>query len=118
MKLSDNRIDRRFDPKQASSDVFNRPVIEFDDKSSILIFGQTEHRFVGNIVSGPDVAEADRRTVKLVTPDCSVTLFSVGNSDGDNIDVHVISKFVSVVRIQLHDAEVGQRFAEVNGRIN
>jgi len=34
------------------------------------------------------------------------------------MDVHVISRFVSSVIRQLHEVESGQRFAELNGRIN
>jgi hypothetical protein len=45
---------------------------------------------------------------------CSVLLSSVGNSEGDNIVLQRICKFVAAVSIQLHEGEVEHKFVKTN----
>lgn len=73
---------------------------------------------VGNVVRGPEFPVPDERTRNVVTPACNVELLNVGNSEGDSTEVQVISKSTPFVRIQLHRAESGQRFADTSGRRN
>ncbi len=73
---------------------------------------------MGNVIKGPGVPAIDESTRKEVTLVWRVLLISVGNWEGDNIELQLISKSILLVSVQLHDDELGHKLIEIDGWID